>query len=566
MAADDGLRKRRGKDAGEGEVVPVADVEEGRHRTSRLSWLFEPVDNSSLVLFRILWGVVLMYVCYAHYQNDFAKLDCFVEWAFVPKYSFAPAIQPLSREGFRVLWCIMAMSSVGVTAGALYRLSTAAFLLCFTYIHLLDSSSFVNHNYLQVLVLAFMAAAPANAALSVDAWIWPSLKSTTMAAWVLYLLRFQQVIVYLFAAIAKLNVDWLRGQPMYRWLFDAVDRWDGYVPKGKFTAMFCTPLVALFISYAGVLFDGFISFPLLFAKGWVFAMAVLCCVTFHTLNKLLFGIGFFPAFMILLTTFFFDPGYARRWLPWLFGPPQRRKRRSGRLSSAQWVIVMLLTAVVLQQTVTPLRYLTSPGNPEWTGHGFFFGWRMKLRQKSCQIEGTLHDPRSGVNSSVNFDAVVGQRYRVTNDPDRAIQLAHYLAEEHARLAGAEQRPEVYFRLWCSMNGRKAQVLIPPTVNLAAVDWRREPFDFVTPLRPLRRAEEARLPWNWTWELVQDLWLSFLHAGDELSPEEVAAEQLAQEEALRLRAEKQQQKASERLQAAVQQRLHERQQKEQAPAS
>ena len=43
-----------------------------------------------------------------------------------------------------------------------------------------------------------------------------------------------------------------------------------------------------------------------------------------------------------------------------------------------------------------------------------------------------------------------------------------------------------------------QTMIPPTVDLAAVDWRWWPYDFLTELEPLEPEASYHYPWNWGW--------------------------------------------------------------------
>ena len=53
---------------------------------------------------------------------------------------------------------------------------------------------------------------------SLDARWRPSLRSETLPAWNLWLLRFQMSVVYLYGGIAKIQADWLQGYPMRLWM------------------------------------------------------------------------------------------------------------------------------------------------------------------------------------------------------------------------------------------------------------------------------------------------------------------------------------------------------------
>src|SRR5207253_9486209 len=59
---------------------------------------------------------------------------------------------------------------------------------------------------------------PANRAFSIDAWLNPKIRSQTTPAWTLWLLRAQIGDVYFYGALAKIEPDWLRGEPVRPWL------------------------------------------------------------------------------------------------------------------------------------------------------------------------------------------------------------------------------------------------------------------------------------------------------------------------------------------------------------
>jgi hypothetical protein len=70
------------------------------------------------------------------------------------------------------------------------------------------------------LLLIFV---PAHRAFSLDSRLRPTLRSDTAPAWTLWMLRAQIGIVYFFGGVAKLNGDWLQGEPMRMWLTERTD-------------------------------------------------------------------------------------------------------------------------------------------------------------------------------------------------------------------------------------------------------------------------------------------------------------------------------------------------------
>ena len=69
-----------------------------------------------------------------------------------------------------------------------------------------------------------MVFLPLHKTASVDAWMNPSLRSDSVASWIVWALRAQVGVVHLFGGIAKLNPDWLfEAQPMLIWLYNNGD-------------------------------------------------------------------------------------------------------------------------------------------------------------------------------------------------------------------------------------------------------------------------------------------------------------------------------------------------------
>ena len=129
--------------------------------------------------------------------------------------------------------------------------------------------------------------------------------STHVEAWVVWALRAQVGIVYLFAGLAKLNGDWLfHAQPLRLWLADRT-----HLPViGPFLD---EPLVAYAASWSSAAFDCTIVAWLLCHRSRPWAYAVL--VVFHTATWLLFPkIGVFPWVMIFCTLVFFPPDWPRK--------------------------------------------------------------------------------------------------------------------------------------------------------------------------------------------------------------------------------------------------------------
>ena len=289
--------------------------------------------------------------------------------------------------------------------------------------------------------------------------------SEAAPAWTFWLLRAQIGLVYFFGGVAKLNTDWLQGEPLRGWL-GARARMPLLGP------LLGQEWMVWVFAYGGLFFDLLVTPALLWRKtrGWALGLSVL----FHLTNSFLFNIGIFPWFMLFASTLFLDPDWPHRWLRRLSGrksdtssSPIRAAALQVPSSAIQRAAAMLLGAYLLLQMLIPLRHFLYPGNVSWTEEGHRFSWRMKLRSKDSEVKFFVTEKTSGRTEIVDpaGDLNRSQQDEMSSRPDMILQYAHHLAAK-ARLGGATD-VEVRAVVKTSLNGRAAQLLIDPSVDLAA---------------------------------------------------------------------------------------------------
>ncbi|MGH8874320.1 MAG: HTTM domain-containing protein, partial [Acidimicrobiia bacterium] len=262
-----------------------------------------------LVYLRIGFGTLMVWETWRYLANGWVT-RYYQQPSFFFTYWPFDVVRPWPGEWMTWHFLAMGLAAFFVAIGFCYRISAPALFLLFTYVFLLDKARYLNHFYLVSLVAFVMTVLPAHRAFSVDALLHPRLRVATVPAWTLWLVRFQIGVPYFFAGLAKLNRDWLRGEPLRSWLAARTD-----VPLvGRF---FTEEPVVWGMTYGALLFDLAVV-PLLLhprTRRWAFASALV----FHLLNARLFSIGIFPWMMILLTTLFFPPNWPRRLLDRLRG-------------------------------------------------------------------------------------------------------------------------------------------------------------------------------------------------------------------------------------------------------
>ena len=446
---------------------------------------FAPVDIASLACFRIAFGAVMAWEVVRYYQHGWIS-SYFIEPEFHFTYFGFGWVRPWPGRGMYVHFAVLGLAALGIMAGLAYRVCAVVFFLAFTQVFLIDEAYYLNHFYLISLVGLVLIFLPANRAVSLDARLRPALRSDYVPAWTLWLLRAQVGIPYLYGGLAKINGDWLRGEPIASWV---AERTDFPLIGGFFTH----PWAGLAFAYGGLLLDLGIV-PLLLWKRtrpWAFAVGVL----FHGTNALLFEIGIFPWMMIAASLLFFEPDWPRR-LRLL--PPVAGGRPEGDLMPTLAGARLTLAAVaayVAVQALVPLRHFAYPGNVSWTEEGHLFAWHMKLRDKDASALFVVKDTDTGETWTTAPRAYLTRRQaaRMAGHPDMILQFAHHLAQL-GRDAG---RPHIEVRAItsASVNGRDRQALVDPETDLAAQPRTLRTASWIVPLQqPLRkgprRAEAA----------------------------------------------------------------------------
>lgn len=357
-------------------------------------------------------------------------------------------------------------------AGLFYRVSAALLCAALTYVFLLDKAQYLNHLYLLCLLGLLLAAAPAHRALSLDrlrarraspAGAPPSAPAETVPRVYLFALQAQIAIVYFYGGVAKLNGDWLRGQPLTMWLAE-------HRGAPLIGPLLATPAAGLALSYAGLFIDLSMGF-LLFSRR-TFPLGAAIAVAFNLSNALLFKIGIFPYAMIAALALFADPSWPRRRLPFLFGGADRPGGGAEVPSpAAGWrraLPLALLHGYLLVHLVVPLRHWAYPGDVAWNEAGHRFSWRMKLRDKNVsELDIRVLDPRTGVRESLDLGEWLTDRQlgEMCTRPDMIADLARHVADRWREDFGV--RPIVTAKVVASLNGGPYRDLVDPTLDLAS---------------------------------------------------------------------------------------------------
>ena len=421
--------------------------------------LFRPVDIAWLVFFRIGAGLLIAT------EHAGALVLGHAQRYLVAPHHFTYLLAPLPTIGAPVLYSLYAAvigAGLAVAAGWHYRAAAAVLCLGCWWLLLLEVTTYINHHYLFCLMAGLLLVVPAHRAASCDVRAGRVAPSATVPAWTRYLLLGQVGLVYSFAGLAKLTPDWLAARPLTLWLSHKGGRW-------LVGPLLLQPWLPSLLSYAGLLLD-LLLVPLLLyrpTRPWAYGAAAF----FHLSNVVLFGLGTFPWFSLLMTALFFDPDFPRR-LPGAVGRWFRQRLLAPATALAgpvpspmhQRLLVAGLAAYAVVQVAVPLRHFLYPGLVHWTEQGHPFAWHMMLRHKQSTAQFRVRFAADGHEEVADLGAVVtpAQR-RFADQPDCLLQVAHWLADDYQ--ARGQQLSAVFVESSVALNGRPAQPLVAPTVNL-----------------------------------------------------------------------------------------------------
>ena len=423
-----------------------------------------PASGASAAAFRIAFGTLGLVAVVR-----FAARGWIHDLYVAPEHHFTYSgfwwVQPWPEWGMYAHFALLGAASIGVALGYRYRISIAAFFLLFTYVELLDKTTYLNHYYLVSLLSFLMIFMPLHRTASLDARRRPSAGDGTAPAWVVWALRAQVGAVYLYAGVAKLNPDWLlHAQPLRIWLYNSGD-------TPLLGVLFKEPWVAYAMSWTGAAFDLTIVGWLLWRRSRPWAYAVL--VVFHLLTWALFPIGMFPWIMASSVLIFFPHDWPLRlWARLRRRPPPERgpATRSTAPARAGWgtrAAVAALLLFALAQALVPMRHWAYPGNVRWNEDGYRFSWRVLLTEKTGHARFRVLDPTTGQERIVSPEEVLTplQAERFAHHPDMILATAHFIAEEFRERGVAA--PEVRADVFVAFNGREAARFVDPSVDLAA---------------------------------------------------------------------------------------------------
>ncbi|WP_282089333.1 HTTM domain-containing protein [Aquimarina algiphila] len=423
-------------------------------------YLKKTTEAAPLAVFRIFFGIMMLISIIRFWSYGWIDKLYIQPKFFFSFYGFE-WVKPLGIYTY-IIFIICSVSAIFITLGFKYRIAIITFFLSFTYIELMDKTTYLNHYYFISLLSFVMIFLPANAYYSLDAKI----KRTSyqlIPSWTIDVLKLLLGIVYFYAGLAKLNSDWLvRAMPLKIWLPSKYD-----VPL--LGDLMQKEWMHYLFSYSGAIYDLTIPFLLLYKKTRPFAFAMV--VVFHVLTRVLFPIGMFPYIMIISTLVFFDTGFHHKVLSFISKVFKINKSQFDTYKIFQFVpgknkiLFTFITVFFIIQLLLPFRYMLYPGELFWTEEGYRFSWRVMLMEKAGYANFKIVNSKTKERFYVDNDDFLTafQQKQMASQPDFILEYAHYL-KGHFEDQG-HQNVQVFVESYVALNGRLSTQYIDPEVDL-----------------------------------------------------------------------------------------------------
>lgn len=434
------------------------------------SYLLSPVDNSPLVVFRVLFGFLIMAEAWGAILTGWVT-ETMIEPSFTFNFIGFEFLQPLPGNGMYYYYAVMGGFGLLVMLGLYYKIAISAYFVMWSAVYLMQKSHYNNHYYLLMLLLGIMIFLPAHRYFSLDVRRKPSLSRLTCPRGIYVFLVVHIWIVYTYAAFSKIYMDWLLAKPIKIWFAAKQDYWlIGETLQQEW--------LHYFVAYSGIFYDLLVIPALLWHRTrW---LAIIASLGFHLSNSVIFQIGIFPYLALSFVLFIFPPEEVQKFFfPKKAKPTDVETHYSENLTTR--LALYAGSIYLLIQALLPLRYHLYPGNVHWTEEGHRLAWKMMLRSKTGKIRFKVINKDTKESKSIFPSQYLtpNQERRVGTHPDFVWQFVQrlkvILAEE------GWKNVEIYAISRCSLNGSPYQPLIKPDYDLAKATWHTfKPSDWIAP--------------------------------------------------------------------------------------
>jgi hypothetical protein len=419
-------------------------------------FLFKRIDNSPLIVFRIIFGLLCFLESVGAIFTGWIKRTL-VDPEFTFNFIGLDFLQPLPGNGMYFYYLLMGVFGLGIMLGYKYRFSMTAFTVMWCATYFMQKASYNNHYYLLILLSGLMILMPAHKAISIDAKQNPGIEENSMPAWCKWFFILQLFIVYTYASVAKLYPDWLDLTTPKLLMAGKVN----YPIIGEFLQNDFMPYL---VAYGGILYDGLII-PMLFFKR-TRKLAFAASIFFHLFNSIVFQVGIFPYLALAFSLFFFEAEKINRIFL------KRKLLYVGneiKVMNYKPILVGLASIYFLIQIALPLRHHVIPDDVLWTEEGHRMSWRMMLRSKSGSATYKVENHTTKKNYTIKLSDYLSKKQQrlAQTKPDVMWQFCQRIKRLHKE---KNEDISIYITSYVSVNGKRYKAFTDPKIDVANQDW------------------------------------------------------------------------------------------------
>ena len=440
------------------------------------SYLSKRHESTSLAFFRLGFGLLMTYSIIRFWLKGWIQ-TMYIDPSFHFTFYGFEWVTPLGNYTY-LLFFICGLSAFFVAIGYRYYMSIIIFFLSFTYIELMDKTTYLNHYYFVSILSFLMIFLPSNSSYSVDSYLQKkSFKYTPK--WCVDSIKLLLFIVYFYSGLAKINKDWLfEAQPLKIWLT---------------TGSYDFPLIGsnlmqqewfhYFMSWGGMFYDLLIPFLLIYTRTRIFGF--LLVIFFHLFTVLLFPIGMFPYIMIMSSIIFFSSKTHKKILDFILKPfiDKIKSIREMKIINIQKERISLIVVSVffIIQFLFPFRYSLYPGELFWNEQGYRFSWRVMLMEKKGYTTFKVVNKENDNSFYIMNNSFLTefQERQMSFQPDFIIEYAHFLGTYYKNLGLNDI--EIYADSYVALNGRISKRFIDPKIDLLKQKRGFKNKDWIIPL-------------------------------------------------------------------------------------
>ena len=419
--------------------------------------LFNKVENRYFNYIRIF--IAFLTIKYTLHELSLQEPEAIKTQDYLYYQNFAWAIKLLGEDSVWIFFSKIIFAA-SLLAGFFIRESLFLIFVFTTYLFLNHPLDWLNHEYLLCIVYFLLLFTPLEKAKKDPEGF--------SYSWSLNAIKLMMLIVYFYGGLSKITYDWFNGYPIYLWLDNSMRLFSYLEP------IVDKKTLAILLSYSSFFLDLFAPVFLFIKKTKKIFISFL--IVFHLLNGEMFMIGSFPYMAIFLTC--------------LFLIESKESSDSPSISVVDKAKFYVLGLFFLIQIIIPMKRFLYSYDTLWTGESRRFGWRMMSSQHICHITFYARDKKTGETSEYRLDSLsLESKSDICNYPNHIIQTARMIKGQ-AFVQGREV--SVHARAYASLNGRKAQELVDPNVDLSEQEEKMfGSFSWIYPLKVKLENQEIR---------------------------------------------------------------------------